>query len=67
MERETPRPTFRRSGPDPSIEELAAEQGVKPVNFDDLLGHPSPEDETVEEFEAMLREWRGEGTKSGRP
>jgi hypothetical protein len=44
------------------FDELAACQGVRPVtDFDALLGHPSIEDETVEEFAAMLREWRREG------
>jgi hypothetical protein len=46
----------------PSFEELAARQGIEPVtNFDALLGDPSAEDETVDEFAAMLREWRREG------
>ncbi len=53
---ETPR-EFDRT---PTIEELAARQGVQPIaDARTLLGHPSPEDESVEEFEAMLREWRG--------
>jgi len=35
---------------------------VAPVDdFDALLGHPSPEDESAEEFAAMLRSWRREG------
>jgi hypothetical protein len=46
-----------------SFEELAASQGVPPVtDFDALLGPSSPEDESVEEFTAMLRRWRREGT-----
>jgi hypothetical protein len=50
-----------------SFEELAARQGVQPVtDFDALLGHPSAEDESVEEFAAMLREWRREGAVSRR-
>ena len=45
-----------------TIEELAALQGVLPVaDYRKLLGHPSPEDETEEEFAGMLREWRSEG------
>jgi len=41
-----------------SFEELAAQQGVAPVeNFEALLGGPSAEDESVEEFYAMLRAW----------
>ena len=50
-----------------SFEELAARQGVQLVtDFDALLGHPSAEDESVEEFAAMLREWRREGAVSRR-
>jgi len=45
-----------------SIEEFAARQGVLPVtDFDSLLGHPFPDDETEQEFAVMLREWRSEG------
>ena len=47
----------------PSFEELAAQQGVTPIDdFEILLGEPFPEDESVEEFSASLREWRREGT-----
>ena len=50
-----------------SLDELAASQGVIPVtDFDSLLGHPSSEDESVDEFSAMLREWRCEGTAPAR-
>ena len=46
-----------------SFEELAASQRVTPVtDFDALLGPTSPEDESLEEFTAMLRGWRREGT-----
>jgi hypothetical protein len=39
------------------LEELAACQGVGPVtDFDALLGHPPAEDESADEFAAMLRE-----------
>ncbi len=45
-----------------SFEELAARQGVAPVeNFEALIGGPSAEDESVQEFSAMLRAWRREG------
>ena len=45
-----------------SIEELAVQQNVSPVrDFRELLGSPSNEDESAEEFTAMLREWRREG------
>jgi hypothetical protein len=51
----------------PSFEDLAARQGTLPVtDFDALLGHPSAEEESVEEFGAMLREWRREGAISPR-
>jgi hypothetical protein len=47
-----------------SFEELAAQQGVAPIDdFDTLLGQPSPEDESAERFSASLREWRQEGTR----
>jgi hypothetical protein len=49
----------------PSFEELAAEQSVTPIDdFETLLGAPAPEDESAEEFAALLREWRLEGTRS---
>jgi hypothetical protein len=41
---------------------LAASQGVGPItNFDDLLGDFRPEDETVDQFVAAVREWRHDG------
>jgi hypothetical protein len=47
-----------------TFEELAAQQGVSPIDdFESLLGEPLPEDESVEEFSARLREWRSEGTR----
>jgi len=52
----------------PSFEELAAQQGVTPIDdFETLLGQPSPEDESAEEFSASLREWRQEGTRPANP
>jgi len=49
----------------PSFEELAARQRIQPVtSFDSLLGHASADDESVEEFAAMLRKWRAEGAFS---
>jgi hypothetical protein len=51
-----------------SLGELAASQGVHPItDFEALLGHSASEDESVEEFAAMLREWRGEGVQAKRP
>jgi hypothetical protein len=49
----------------PSFEELALQQGVAPVeDFEALLGRPSSDDESAEEFAARLREWRREGSDS---
>jgi hypothetical protein len=46
------------------IEQLAAQQGVSAIDdFASLLGEPLPEDESVEEFSVLLREWRGEGAR----
>ena len=48
----------------PSFEELAAQQGVTPVDdFETLLGARLLEDESAGEFSASLREWRREGTR----
>jgi hypothetical protein len=45
-----------------SFEELAASQCVQPLtDFNSLLGHQSAEDESTEDFAALLREWRREG------
>jgi hypothetical protein len=45
-----------------SVEELAAEQGVKPIeNVDDLSGDFWPADESADEFLAWLRQLRQEG------
>jgi len=47
----------------PSFDDLAAQQGVRPVrDFDQLLGAPCPGDESAEEFSKLLRNWRSEGT-----
>jgi hypothetical protein len=41
---------------------IAAEQGVQPVtSLDDLVGDFWPDDESVDEFIATVREWRREG------
>jgi hypothetical protein len=59
--------TVLKSEAELSFEELAARQGIQPAtDFDALLGHPSAEDESTEEFAAMLREWRREGSGSAR-
>jgi hypothetical protein len=50
-----------------SFEELANQQGVTPIDdFEVLLGKPSPEDDSVEEFSSMLRQWRREETGADR-
>ena len=44
----------------PSLEQLRAEQGTKPIkNLGALRGDFRPEDEPIEDFLAALREWRG--------
>jgi hypothetical protein len=51
-----------------SFEELAAQQGVAPVDdFETLLGSRLPEDESAEDFSASLREWRREGNHPANP
>jgi hypothetical protein len=40
---------------------LAEQQGVKPVErFEDLLGDFWPEDESIDDFIAAVRQWRAE-------
>ena len=43
-----------------SIEQIAAEQSVEPINFEELrkLGEFWPEDESIDDFIAAVREWR---------
>ena len=53
---------LRDASPARSFDELAALQGVTPAEFNVLVGHPSAEDESVDDFAAMLREWRTEGS-----
>ena len=60
-------PPSDRAAP-PTFQELADQQGVAPVDhFEALLGKPSPEDESAEEFAVRLRQWRREGTGSDSP
>ena len=62
LDRETSN-AIARSSEAPSFEQLAASQGVCPVTeFETLLGRPSAEDESVDDFSAMLRAWRQEGS-----
>ncbi len=43
----------------PSIAEIAAQQGVKPIeDIDELLGDFWPEEESEDEFLATIRAWR---------
>ena len=52
----------------PTFQELADQQGIAPLDdFEALLGKPSPEDESPEEFAVRLRRWRREGTGSDSP
>ena len=50
----------QRMKPRKTLEELAAEQGKKPVNFDDLLklGDFFPKDESVDDLVSFVRESR---------
>lgn len=67
MEQKGTKRTVQESEAELSFEELAARQGIQPVtDFDALLGQPSAENESVEKFAAMLREWRREGASSAR-
>jgi hypothetical protein len=47
----------------PTIEELAAQQGVKPVRcLEDLRGPGAPDPAAVDDFLKLVRSWcRGEG------
>jgi hypothetical protein len=48
--------------PRKTIEQLATEQGKKPVNFDELLrlGEFFPEEESVDDLVNKVQEWRNE-------
>jgi hypothetical protein len=46
--------------PAATIEQLMAEQGTRPLSFDEMLGDFWPEDESVDDFITALREWRSE-------
>jgi hypothetical protein len=52
----------RRFDPAKRINQLALEQGTKPLNFDEMLGDFWPEEESTDEFLATFREWRNEGS-----
>lgn len=43
-----------------SLDQLIAEQGVKPAKFADLLGDFWPEDETADIFISAVHSWRAQ-------
>ncbi|MBI2264172.1 MAG: hypothetical protein HYU64_03210 [Armatimonadetes bacterium] len=48
----------------PSLEELAAQQGVSPItSIDSLVDDFWPEKESVDEFITAVRQWRREGSQ----
>jgi len=51
------------------LERLAQEQGVKPLDFDDLLSGPplGPEDETADMMIEEIYAWRRQGSISRYP
>jgi len=51
--------------PGATIEQLVAEQGTRPLSFDEMLGDFWPEDESVDDFITALREWRSESWQRG--
>ena len=57
------RPAFFE--PPLDLETLAHQQGTAPVDFDELMRTPEhwPDDESVDDFIAAVREWRHEGTE----
>lgn len=55
-----PAPVPYASSGHPSVEQLMAEQGTGPITDVSVLhGDFWPEEESVEEFMATIREWRG--------
>ena len=57
------RPAFFE--PPPDLATLARLQGTAPVDFDELMATPEhwPDDESIDDFIAAVREWRSEGTE----
>jgi len=51
--------------PPKTIEQLAAEQGIRPFDFKAAQAEATfwPEEESVDDFIAALRQWRSEGEK----
>ena len=64
-------PPQRSSFYDPpaDLETLARRLGVKPLDFDELMAMDEvwPEDESVDDFIAAVREWRSEGKVGSLP
>lgn len=54
---------FREQRPK-TWQELVAEQGVRPIPFDELLGSGGPDDESVDDMIATIRSWRREGGRA---
>jgi hypothetical protein len=51
----------------PTLEQLAAQQGVRPAeNLGSLLGPYPGDEEPVDDFLTLLREWRREGSDQNR-
>ena len=52
-----------------SPEALARRQGVKPLNFAELMAMKEtwPEEEDIDEFIAAVRQWRNEGADRSLP
>ncbi len=52
-----------------SIEALAKQQGVKPLDFDSLRAKADfwPEDESIDDFIATVRRWRDEEDQREQP
>lgn len=51
--------------PPKPLEQIAAEQGIKPFDFKAAQIEAEglwPEDETADDFNAAVRQWRNEGT-----
>ncbi len=50
-----------RFDPGQRIAQLVAEQGTRPLRFEEMLGDFWPEEESTDDLLATLREWRSEG------
>jgi hypothetical protein len=55
----------RERKPLKSVEQLVAEQGTRPLEFEEMLGDFWPEEESVDDFLAAWRTWRSEGEQRG--